>query len=102
MQTKDEKPKDLTDPTFGFADFHKQAFGGSLRWLATVLALAAGGLLVAFLLGKETPEVYFPFHLKSRAVLWVTGGGGLIWALLAIVNWISWSKRRHAETLSAD
>ena len=102
MNPNGEKPKDLSDPTFGFADFHKQAFGGSLRWLATILAVAATGLLILFLLGKETPEVHFPFHLKGGAVLWTMGGAGLVWAVIAIVNWISWLKCRPTKTPPAN
>ncbi|MEY4385395.1 MAG: hypothetical protein RLY20_678 [Verrucomicrobiota bacterium] len=93
MNEHETKPKDLTDPTFGFSDFRQQLCGGALRWLATVLAIAATGLLIAFLMSKETPEVHFPFHLKGQSVLWVTGGAGLVWLVIAIVNWISWSKR---------
>ena len=99
MNPEDEKPKDLSDPTFRLSDFRQQAVGGGLRWLASVLAVASLGLLIWQFIDNEPPEMHYPFHLKGNSVLWAIGGASAVWTALAVVNWISWfkkSKSKHA------
>jgi hypothetical protein len=87
--------KDISDPSYNFSDFVGQLFGGPLRWLATMLALASLALWVFLFIDKKEPEIDFPFHLKGLAVLWVVGLAFFIWLTLAIINWRKWTKRKE-------
>jgi hypothetical protein len=86
--------KTFSDPDYNAADFAAEVSGGSLRWLATVLAIASLGLLIYYIFDKQEPEMDFPFQLKGAAVYWMVGGAFIIWLLLAIVNWTKWLKIR--------
>ena len=89
--------KDLSDPTFGLADYRAQLIGGRMRWLATVLAIVSIGLLIDIFSEGDKAEFYFPIHVKGRAALWRIGIAFVIWSAIAIVNWKNWLKRKNAN-----
>ena len=94
MERREPENKNLSDPNYNLSDFMAQAMGGSLRWLATVFALAGFGLWLVFVLHSDEPEISFPIHLKGKIVLWVIGLASVFWLVLAMVKWARWLKRK--------
>jgi uncharacterized membrane protein YidH (DUF202 family) len=72
-----------------------QLVGGSLRWFCTLLALLAAGFALYLYLTNEPVEVFVPFHLKDRQVLFAIVLAAIVFGALGLINWLSWSKRRH-------
>jgi hypothetical protein len=87
--------KDLTDPSYNFADFRVQLTSSRLRWLCSVLAIAGFGVLVYQLTQKDELEVYYPIHLKGKAAMWLLTFGSITMLLLAVVNWKSWLEKKN-------
>ena len=95
MSNPDSKHKDISDPTYSAADFRVQAFGGRLRWLATVLAFGSLGLFAYLLTEGKNAQLDFPFRIKGQAACWTVGIAFVIWFIIAAVNWIGWFKKRQ-------
>jgi hypothetical protein len=95
MEQKDPAKKDLPDPTFSLADYRAQCTNGSLRWVATVLAGAGLGFFAWSCFDQGEQEVFFPIHLKGRALYWVMGIATAFWLLMAVVNWKNWKKKKQ-------
>lgn len=93
---KDPEHKDISDPTFSFADFRLQLTGGRLRWFASVLALLSAGFFVYLLTQGDKAELYFPFVITGQAAFWTIGIAFLIWTAIAVVNWRNWSRRKKS------
>ncbi len=91
---KDPEHKDISDPTFSAADFHLQLTGGRLRWFATVFGVISAGLFIYLLTEGDKAELDFPFIIKGRAAFWTVGVVFAVWALIAVVNWRNWLKRK--------
>jgi hypothetical protein len=92
MQDSDDK--DISDPSYGAADFQNQLAGGQLRWLATVLAVASVGFFIYLLTRGDQAELHFPFHITGGAAVWTIGIAAAVWALIAITNWMAWLGRK--------
>jgi hypothetical protein len=95
MNNQGSERKDLSDPTYGAGDFWVQMVGGRLRWLASVLALAAIGLFAWLLTEGKEARIDFPIQLKGRPALWIVGVKSIVWLVIAAVNWLSWLKRKR-------
>jgi hypothetical protein len=92
---KDSEHKDISDPTYSAADFWVQLSGGRLRWLATLATVAGAGLFIDLLTEGEKAELFFPVHITGQTTLWVVGVASAICAMIAIVNWRSWLKKKR-------
>ena len=90
----DPDRKDLSDPGFNAAGFRTQLAGGQLRWFATILTVMSAGLFTFLLTQGEKAELDFPFPLRGRPAQWTIGIAVGVWAVIAIVNWRSWARRR--------
>jgi len=77
------------------ADFQEQAMNGSLRWLASALAILGVGFLVWTYFDHSDWEVFFPIHLKGAAVFWVMGFATVFWLTIAVVNWRNWKRKKN-------
>jgi|GEM_PF-5823689 len=97
MNTKGSEKKHLSDPTYDAADFVVQLTGGSLRWLASILAVLSLGLFVFLIFNGKEPEIYYPVHLKGKVVLWMVVLSFAVWLLLSIWNWRSWLKSKRTK-----
>jgi hypothetical protein len=82
---------------YDLTTFGRDLSGGKLRWLATVLAVASGVLLVGMAAGIVPMEIYYPIHIEGLATPWVVLGAFLIWTWLAFVNWRARSRRSEGE-----
>ena len=91
---KDSEHKDISDPSYSFADFRVQLTGGRLRWFATVLAVASAGLFVYLLTEGDKAELDFPVQMTGQATLWPVGIAFAVWAVIAIVNWRTWLRKK--------
>ena len=92
---KDSEHKDISDPSYSIADFWVQLAGGRLRWFATVLAVASAGLFVYLLTEGDKAELDFPVHITGQAALWSVGIAFAVWAVIAIVNWRAWLRKKN-------
>jgi len=92
---KDSEHKDISDPSYSIADFRVQLTVGRLRWSATVLAVASAGLFVYLLSAGDKAELDFPVHITGQATLWSVGIAFAIWAVIAIVNWRTWLRKKN-------
>jgi hypothetical protein len=94
MSNPEPEHRDLSDPTFSFADFRVQTFGGRMRWLASVLGLASLGLFAYLLTEGRNARLDFPFQIRGQAALWTVGIAFAIWFAIAVLNWMAWSKKK--------
>ena len=94
MVRKGFEKKDLSDRTYDLADFQAQLSGGSMRWLASLLAIGSFGLLLFFATSSKEPEIDFPFHFKGKSVLWISGIAFVVWLAISIVTWKKWLKKK--------
>jgi hypothetical protein len=93
---KDSEHKDISDPSYNIADFRVQLTGGHLRWFFTVLALASAALFGYLLTEGDKAELDFPVQITGQAALWSAGIVFTIWAVLAVINWRAWlRKKKH-------
>lgn len=88
--------KDVSDPTFNAADFMLQVTGGRLRWFAVVCAVLSAGLFIYMLTQGDKAEVNFPIVIQGPAATWTIGGVFIIWAVIGVVNWRNWFKRKKS------
>lgn len=91
---KDPEHKDISDPTFSFADFSLQLTGGRLRWFASVLSVVSAGFFVYLLTQGDKAVLYFPFVIAGQAAFWTIGMAFLILTAIAVVNWRNWLRRK--------
>jgi hypothetical protein len=91
---KDSEHKDISDPTYSAADFRVQLTGGRLRWFASVLAVANGGLLVYFFNHKDKAEIDFPIIITGPAAIWIMAVTFVILVAIAVVNWRNWLRKK--------
>ena len=91
----DRKPRELGDPAYSYDDFTHETTGGGLRWLATSLAVLSAGVLAAMLLGWWSLEIHWPLHLKGRSAVVAMSMALIVWTVLALWNWYSWSRTRR-------
>jgi hypothetical protein len=82
------------EPEHRDADFRVQTFGGRMRWLASILALAGLGLFAYLLTEGRNARLDFPFQIKGQAALWTVGIAFAIWFAIAVLNWMAWSKKK--------
>lgn len=92
----ESEDKDLADPGFGPADFHSQVFGGQLRWFASGLTVASGGLLAYLMKEGENARLDVPIHLEGREAQALVAFALLVWGILAIANWRNRLKKKRA------
>ncbi len=90
---EDSEHKDVSDPTYSWADFKLQLAGGRLRWFASILAVANAGLFVYLITEGDKAEIDFPVVITGQATLWATGVTFVILAAIAAVNWKNWIRR---------
>jgi len=93
----DSEHKDVSDPTYNWADFKLQLTGGRLRWFASILAVANAGLFVYFITEGNKAEIDFPVVITGQAALWVTGITFVILVAIAAVNWRNWNRRKKND-----
>lgn len=81
------EPPEFLGPGYDLTAFRRDSTGGGLRWLATILAVAGGGMLPCMVTGIAPPVVHYPIHIEGPAALWSVGGASLFWSWIAILNW---------------
>jgi hypothetical protein len=77
-----------------FSELNKQLASGRGRWFFTLLAGVSIGLFVYSNLSDEEPVIYFPVMIRGAAVWWILLSALILWAGLAILNWISWYRKK--------
>lgn len=87
--------KDVSDPTYNAADFWAQLSGGRLRWFATILTLAGGGLSVYEWTQGDQARMDYPIQLQGPAATWTIAVASAIIAAIAIINWRGWFKKKR-------
>ena len=95
MNPSEPEEKDLNDDSYGAADFKNDAFGGRLRWFASLCAAASIGMLLWFWCGSQVPMIYFPLNLAGAKVVWAVAASAIFWLVIAVWNWRAWSKKRR-------
>ena len=94
MNQKGSEHKDISDPSCHPGDLRVQLTGGGLRWLASILATAAAGLLAYFWITDQKPKFDFPVSVEGTTAWWVLGLAFVAWFALAVVNWMAWWRKR--------
>jgi len=70
-----------------------EIFGGRARWICTILSVL--GLLGTLLpWHDQNVEIWFPLRLKGSEVFWSMIASTVIFAALALINWISRMRQR--------
>lgn len=87
-------------PQLGDADYDATAFlhelsGGSLRWIATILAVVAALFLASILAGNLPAESYWPVRARGTTATVLVVVALVFWCVIAVVNWRSHARRRH-------
>lgn len=90
----EKKDLSIFDEAYNVQEFKKDLFYGKLRWFSTILTLANIGLLLFMALDSEEPELNFLVTVRGNAVWWILSFTLIIWASLALINWMFWLKRR--------
>jgi len=72
----------------------KELFGPGMRWFCSVMALLALAYVIYLRLSHENVEVYFPLHLKGDAVHYAAAISGIVFSILAAINWIAHLRNR--------
>jgi hypothetical protein len=75
--------------------FGRELFGGTLRWLATVLAVVAALFLVCMLAGYLPAEAHWPVRARGTTATMLVLVALIFWSVIAVVNWRSHAGRRH-------
>jgi hypothetical protein len=100
----DPKPRQpqFGDPDYDLAAFYRDVFGGGLRWLATVLAVAGAVLATCLLTDLLPRDMEIPFlHVKGTTAIAVVILVTILWLVIAVVNWRS-HLRSRSDCSTAD
>lgn len=86
----------LGDADYDATAFLHELFGGSLRWIATILAVVAALFLACMLAGYLPAEAYWPVRVSGTTAALLVVVALVFWSVIAVVNWRSHAGRRQA------
>lgn len=75
--------------------FGREVFGGGLRWHSTVFTVGGVLLLVGMYVGILPVETYWPVHTRGTTATVLIVLLFAFWALMAVLNWRSYVRRRR-------
>ena len=86
----------LGDADYDATAFLHELFGGSLRWIATTLAVVAALFLACIVAGYLPAEASWPVRVRGTTATLLVVVALVFWSVLAVVNWHSHAGRRQA------